>query len=98
MSLPLIVDSVLGAALCGYCLGRARPWARLGDWAIDQVRFLDQRTLDSRWRTRLVFAAYFATQPRVTWHALRHRHDRPEPRSAAPDYDPTWTNRPTTEE
>lgn len=97
MSLPVMVISVLGAVFCGYWLGRARPWQWLGDWAEAQVRFEIRRTMASWWRMRLVFAAHFATQPRATWHAWRHRND-PLPERETVTYDPTWTNRPTDEE
>lgn len=75
MSAPVMVGAVLGAVFCGYLIGRARPYERVGDWAIDRIRFGD------RWRTTklrqaTLLAIWALTCPR---DAVQVWRDRPRP-------------------
>lgn len=80
----MIILAITLAALfllaVGYLAGRIRPYAWLGDWTNDQLRFHIDRWV-SRPQQAALFTLLLATDTRRTVHAWRHRKD-PEPQKA----------------
>ncbi|WP_097974117.1 hypothetical protein [Streptomyces sp. gb14] len=81
----LVIASALAA---GYLAGRLQPWRRLGDWAVDQIRFAGPWVRGGRGRQAVVALAHVLTAPRASWRILRTPAPTgPEP---APVRDPDW--------
>ncbi|MFF5894123.1 hypothetical protein ACFY72_35940 [Streptomyces globisporus] len=81
----LVIASALAA---GYLAGRLQPWRRLGDWAVDQIRFAGPWVRGGRARQAVVALAHVLTAPRASRRILRTPATTgPEP---APVRDPDW--------
>ncbi|MFB8020794.1 hypothetical protein ACFC36_19740 [Streptomyces rubiginosohelvolus] len=80
----LVIASALAA---GYLAGRLQPWRRLGDWAVDQIRFAGPWVRGGRGRQAAVVLAHVLTAPRTSLRILRAPAAGPEP---APVRDPDW--------
>ncbi|MFD9047844.1 hypothetical protein [Streptomyces zaomyceticus] len=87
------VATVAVAIAAGYLLGRLRPWRRLGDWAVEQIRFTGPWVRGGRGRHALVVLAHAVTVPRSPRRLVRA--PSPETRAHAPAYDPAWATRHT---
>ncbi|MEU2357988.1 hypothetical protein ABZ599_34275 [Streptomyces misionensis] len=76
------------ALAAGYLLGRLRPWQRLGNWAVDQVRFTGAWARGGAGRQAVVVLAHAVTAPRTIWRIMRApATDAPVP---VPVRDPDW--------
>ncbi|TXC99778.1 hypothetical protein [Streptomyces sp. ISID311] len=82
-----IVVTAAAALAAGYLLGRLRPWRRLGDWAVDQVRFTGAWARDGAGR-QVVVLVHAVTAPRTSWRVMRA--PATETRAPAPVRDPDW--------
>lgn len=80
----LVIASALAA---GYLAGRLQPWRRLGDWAVDQIRFAGPWVRGGRGRQAAVVLAHMLTAPRTSLRILRTPAAGPEP---TPVRDPDW--------
>ncbi|MFB8384964.1 hypothetical protein [Streptomyces rubiginosohelvolus] len=74
-TIPALIAATTTLA-AGYLLGRLRPWLRLGDWAVDQIRFAGPWATGSRARQLCVLLAHAVTEPRTTWRIIRTRPDK----------------------
>ncbi|ROV68789.1 hypothetical protein D3105_09500 [Streptomyces globisporus] len=93
---PTDVLVIASALTAGYLAGRLRPWRRLGEWAVDQIRHTGPWVRGGRGRQAAVVLAHVLTAPRTSWRILR------TPATAGPETapvrDPDWatTRTPTT--
>lgn len=79
----MIITLAAAALLAvGYALGRYQPYARLADWATDQLRFHTDQW-HSKPRQAVLLTLLVLTDPIATLRAFRHRNDPPTPRSPA---------------
>ena len=79
---------MVGAALAaGYLLGRLRPWVRLGDWVVDQIRYEGSWVRAGRAGQAVVLLVHGLIAPRATWQFIRRGPRAPIGR---PERDPDW--------
>ncbi|MFJ9033962.1 hypothetical protein ACIRQP_36895 [Streptomyces sp. NPDC102274] len=93
MTRPWEVAGVIVATVAlGYPVGRLRPWRRLGDWAVDQVRLAGSWVRGGRGRQAVVVLVHVVTSPCTSWRIVRA--PATGTRASAPVRDPDWvTNR-----
>ncbi|MFH8439333.1 hypothetical protein ACH4A3_29430 [Streptomyces sp. NPDC018007] len=63
------------ALAAGYLLGRLRPWRRLGDWAVDQIRHAGPWARGGHVRQAALVLAHLLTAPRTSRRILRTQAD-----------------------
>lgn len=76
--MPAVLAATVALA-AGYVLGRLRPWRRLADWAVDQIRFTGPWATGGRARQLCVLLAHAVTEPRTSWRIIHTRPDKEGP-------------------